>query len=234
LFMALLDADRFEGRFREGVHTVDVSDMMRRMMKEQLLRFDATPLFPERRASTVLFRLSDLEALLYQQVTEYVREEFNRAEALQQGGRVRTVGFALTVLQRRLASSPEAIYQSLRRRRERLQSRLRELELLARGQRLAQARPVPTEDYRDEDWEDLDEAPAEELEAIEEEVLDLATAARTIEELRAEIASLARLEDLANQVRRSGTDRKWDELRRLLLDEEAMFDSAGQRQKLVI
>jgi len=38
-----------------------------------------------------------------------------------------TVGFALTILQRRLASSPEAIYQSLRRRRERLEKKLREL-----------------------------------------------------------------------------------------------------------
>ena len=36
LFMALLDADRFEGRFRDGVHTVDVSDLMRRLPKEQL------------------------------------------------------------------------------------------------------------------------------------------------------------------------------------------------------
>jgi superfamily II DNA or RNA helicase len=31
LFMGLLDADRFEGRFREGVHKADVSDMMRRL-----------------------------------------------------------------------------------------------------------------------------------------------------------------------------------------------------------
>jgi len=36
------------------------------------------------------------------------------------------MGFALTMLQRRLASSPEAIYQSLRRR-ERLEKRCREL-----------------------------------------------------------------------------------------------------------
>src|SRR5690554_5522312 len=36
LFLALLDADRFEGRFRDGVHTVDVSDLMRRMVKENL------------------------------------------------------------------------------------------------------------------------------------------------------------------------------------------------------
>ena len=73
------------------------------------------------------------EAHLYKAVTDYVREEFNRAEALQNDKRAGTVGFALTILQRRLASSPEAIYQSLRRRRERLEKRLRELELLQRG-----------------------------------------------------------------------------------------------------
>ena len=58
LFMALLDADRFEGRFRDGVHTVDVSDLMRRMVKEQLLKFDGRPLFPERLAYTVPYQLS--------------------------------------------------------------------------------------------------------------------------------------------------------------------------------
>src|SRR5512136_1479186 len=45
LFMALLDADRFEGRFRDGVHTVDTSDLLRRLPKEQLLKFDGRPLF---------------------------------------------------------------------------------------------------------------------------------------------------------------------------------------------
>src|SRR2546425_1467212 len=133
LFMALLDGDRFEGKFRDGVHQVDVSDLMRRMVKEGLLKFDGTPLFPERIAYTVQYNLSDAEAALYKHVSDYVREEFNRAEAVQNDKRVRTVGFALTILQRRLASSPEAIYQSLRRRRERLESRLRELELLQRG-----------------------------------------------------------------------------------------------------
>src|SRR6266540_880513 len=115
LFMALLDGDRFEGRFRDGVHAADTSDLMRRLTKEQLLKFDGTPLFPERIATTVPYALSDAEAVLYQQVTAYVREEFNRAEALQNNKRAGTVGFALTILQRRLASSPEAIYQSLRR-----------------------------------------------------------------------------------------------------------------------
>src|SRR5438034_5903177 len=133
LFMALLDGDRFEGRFRDGVHATDVSDLMRRMVKEGLLKFDGTPLFPERIAYTVPYKLSDAEAGLYQAVTDYVRDEFNRADALQNDRRAGTVGFALTILQRRLASSPNAIFHSLRRRRERLQKQLRELELLRRG-----------------------------------------------------------------------------------------------------
>ena len=101
LFMALLDGARFEGRFRDGVHTADAGDMMRRMVKESLYKFDATPLFPERRAYAVPYKLSDGEVRLYQEVTEYVQQEFNRAEALQNDKRAGTVGFALTILQRR-------------------------------------------------------------------------------------------------------------------------------------
>ena len=215
LFMALLDGDRFEGRFRDGVHTVDVSDLMRRMVKEKLLKFDGTPLFPERIAYTVPYKLSDNEARLYKEVTEYVREEFNRAEALQNDKRAGTVGFALTILQRRLASSPEAIYQSICRRCERLEKRLRELKLLQRGAYVqAMAADAPYLD--EEDLEDLDDAPDVEVEEIEEQVLDQATAARTIDELEAEIKTLKRLENLALTVRRSGEDRKWRELANLL------------------
>ena len=79
LFMALLDADRFEGRFRDGVHRADVSDLMRRLTKEELLKFDGRPLFPERRAYTVEYALSAAETALYAEVTDYVREEMNRA-----------------------------------------------------------------------------------------------------------------------------------------------------------
>jgi len=216
LFMALLDGDRFEGRFRDGVHTVDVSDLMRRMVKENLLKFDGTPLFPERIAYTVPYRLSDAEAKLYAEVTSYVREEFNRADALKDDKRVGTVGFALTILQRRLASSPEAIYQSLRRRRERLEGRLRELELLQRGAEVPSVLPDGVPILDPEAVEDLEEAPDSEVEAVEEEILDQATAARTITELKAEIETLNRLEALALAVRRSGEDRKWRELASLL------------------
>src|SRR5450756_3081230 len=205
LFMALLDGDRFEGRFRDGVHSSDVSDLMRRMVKENLLKFDGTPLFPERIAYTVPYKLSDAEARLYKEVTDYVREEFNRAEALQNDKRAGTVGFALTILQRRLASSPEAIYQSLRRRRERLEKRLREMEVLQRG---GQAAPILAPMLDAEDMEDIEEAPDNEVEAVEEEILDQATAARSIIELKAEIVTLKGLEALALQVRHSETDTK--------------------------
>ena len=222
LFLALLDGDRFEGRFRDGVHQVEVSDLMRRMVKERLLKFDGRPLFPERIAYTVPYKLSTTEAQLYKQVTDYVREEFNRAEALQNDKRAGTVGFALTILQRRLASSPEAIYQSLRRRRERLEKRMRELELLQRG---AAAQPVASgPELDEEDINDLEEAPENEVEETEEQILDQATAASTIAELKAEIATLTRLESLAADVRRSGQDTKWRELAHLLGE---IFTPAG-------
>lgn len=231
LFMALLDGDRFEGRFRDGTHVGDVSDLMRRMVKENLLKFDATPLFPERIAYTVPYKLSTAETELYSAVTEYVTEEFNRAEALQNDKRAGTVGFALTVLQRRLASSPEAIYQSLHRRAERLESRLRELELLQRGNAVSLP-PDVVPDLDDEDVEDLEEAPDNEVEAVEEQILDQATAARTIAELKSEIATLRRLEGLALGVRRSGTDTKWRELASLLgeIFTPASLSSTGREQ----
>ena len=220
LFMALLDGDRFEGRFRDGAHTADVSDLMRRMVKEDLFKFDATPLFPERIAYTVPYKLSDAEAQLYKEVTDYVREEFNRADALD-GKRRGTVGFALTILQRRLASSPEAIAQSLINRRKRLESRLNELKLLQRGANVDQIFAIRALD--DEDVEDLEDAPEDEVAEAEEEILDQATAARTIDELRAEIETLKRLESLAETVRFSGEDRKWRELASLL---EEIFSPA--------
>jgi SNF2 family DNA or RNA helicase len=236
LFLALLDADRFEGRFRDGVHAVDPSDLMRRLVKERLLKFDGTPLFPERWAYTVNYKLSDLEAKLYKEVTAYVQEGMNRAERLAQEGEGRRgnlVGWALTILQRRLASSPHAIAESLRRRRERLEKRLREEQLLRRA---AEATLDTTEGLNGqfEEPEDIEDAPATEVEATEEQVVDQASAARTIAELQAEIQDLIRLEGLAQRVRSSGTDKKWEELSSLLQNNSEMFDAAGFRRKLVL
>lgn len=226
LFMSLIDPERFAGAQRTSNQAIDVSDVMRRLVKEDLLKFDGTPLFPERRAYTVNYDLSPKESVLYHEVTSYVQEEFNRADQLS-NERKNTVGFALTILQRRLASSPEAIYQSLHRRRERLENRLNEEKLGKRA-----------EEYRssinyDADYDD-DDYSSEEIEREEENVADQASAARTIQELETEIRTLKRLERIANEVRLSGEDRKWDELSKLLQDNECMFTADGQREKLII
>lgn len=225
LFMSLLDPDRFEGVVRNSQQSIDVSDVMRRLVKEDLLKFDGKPLFPERQAATIRYDLSDLEAKLYQQVSDYVREEFNRADKLS-GERKNTIGFALTVLQRRLASSPEAIYQSLHRRRERLESRLGEERL---GKRVSELHSDTGRDDFDED-----ELSAGDLEEIEDSVTDQASAAATIAELEAEIVTLKSLEYLADEVRRSGDDRKWKELSSLLQNNELMYTESGAREKIII
>ncbi|ENO82828.1 ATP-dependent RNA helicase [Thauera sp. 27] len=232
LFLSLLDSDRFYGKFRDGAHKVDVSDLMRRMVKEEMLRFDGTKLFPERHAYTVNYRLSDLEAALYGAVTDYVKTEMNRADQLEDGARRGTVGFALTALQRRLASSPEAIYQSLRRRRTKLQRRVEEEKLRQRGEVLANS--VFTNGAGEDIWDAPDNLVPEDYEEFEESVVDQATAARTIVELQAEIVILEGLEEQARQVVHSGQDRKWDELSRLLQDTPEMRDADGRQRKLIV
>ncbi len=221
LFLTLLDRDRFEGRYRQGVHSAGTEGLIRRMVKEDLLTFEGRPLFPERVAETVPYELTDAEAALYEQVTTYVREEMNRAAQLD-GKRRNTVGFALTVLQRRLASSPEAIYRSLVRRSARLE---RHRVDVING----------TEPVFDSasGWDD-EEYSAEEVEELEEELLDAATSARTVAELDAELASLRDLIDSARTVRDSATDRKWSELRTILEDHTLATDDAGGRRKLIV
>jgi superfamily II DNA or RNA helicase len=226
LFLSLLDSDRFYGKFRDGVHRVDVSDLMRRMVKEEMVRFDGAPLFPERKAYTVNYALSDPEAALYEAVTQYVKTEMGKADQLA-GGRKGSVGFALAALQRRLASSPAAIFQSLRRRKERLERRLREEQLGERGGTLlAESLAVVPDDD--------DELTAEEQEDLEETLIDRATAARSGAELAQEIAILGRLEGQARALVASGLDRKWDELSRILQDDPAMRDAGGRQRKLII
>lgn len=226
LFLSLLDSDRFYGKFRDGVHKVDTSDLIRRMVKEELVKFDGTPLFPERKAYTVNYKLSEIEAALYEAVTEYVKTEMGKADALK-GPRKGSVGFALTALQRRLASSPEAIFQSLKRRKERLENRLREERLLARGQQFSsqnlEAAP-----------EDDDDLSAEEQEDLEEKLTDAATAAESITELEGEIVILALLVEQARGVVDSGLDRKWDELSKILQNDPNMRDAGGRQRKMIV
>ncbi|MDT0467821.1 DEAD/DEAH box helicase [Streptomyces gibsoniae] len=221
LFLTLLDRDRFEGRQKRSA---DVSGIMRRMIKEDLLTFEGRKLFPERIAETVPYTLTALEYDLYEDVTHYVREGMNRADRIG-GKRKNTVGFALTVLQRRLASSPEAIYKSLVRRTERLERKKQEILNGTAGE------SMPTIDLADFDNDDFS---AEEIEEAEEGLLDAATAAQTVEELNVELTELRALVKTAQRVREAGTDRKWAELSALLRDHALVTDANGRPRKLIV
>ncbi|WP_423861181.1 DEAD/DEAH box helicase [Arachnia propionica] len=247
LFMSLLDRDRFEGQYRQGVHRTDTKGLMRRMVKEDLLTFEGKPLFPERRAYTVAYELSPAERELYDLVTDYVRTEMGRAECISQAGdrkRGNNVGFALTVLQRRLASSPEAILRSLERRQRRLEDRLRELTRIQETANPAEKEQTAARfdaklpslsihDYEDMDLETTDSERLQ-FETQVEYVVDRATAAQTIPELRAEIAILEDLIRVAYKVRRLDDDKKWVQLRTILDEQLLAGDGTGAARKIII
>ena len=234
-FMTLIDPERFAGRLRDG-EVPDVSDVMRRLVKENLTTFDGRRLFPQRHAHSLNFELSEPEDALYQAVTDYVRVGMNRAVRMQEEGDKRRgimVGFALAGLQRRLASSPAAIYHSLRRRTERLKTQADELRHLA-----ATGEPIPIMELpkgvRIGDLEDFDfdDYADDELENLEDFVIDAASAAATAEELEIEVAELEVLVKLADDVRNSGVDTKWIELRDLLRSDH--FLGAESSGKLIV
>jgi superfamily II DNA or RNA helicase len=232
LFMSLLDPDRFAGRLRHARSMPDVADLMRRYVKENLLTFDGKRLFPERRAITVNYDLSPDEQGLYEAVTSYVQDGMGRAQAMEQGGDRRrglAVGFALAALQRRLASSPEAIYQSLRRRKDRLTSQLQE------ARRIGEISAVQRlgGQLADPDGFDADDFDDEEFERLEDEAIENAMTAESMVELEGEIVELRQLEALASDVRASGLDRKWVELSAILQSPE-LTASGGEPRKLIV
>lgn len=246
-FMRLIDEDRFAGIYRAGVHRSNTKGLMRRMVKEDLLTFEGKPLFPERIASTVSYELSPAEKRLYEDVTEYVRTQMGRARSITESGdkkRGNTIGFALTVLQRRLASSPEAIFQSLRRRRDRLSARLKEVrEIRAR---VELSGPIPLSDLLHSDLPDIpdhdidslfDELTDEERFQFEESLetfVDLATASESVADLELEIASLDDLVGEAHRVRLLDEDRKWNELRSILESKVLLSGKDGSPRKIIV
>ncbi len=241
LFMALLDEDRFAGKEKDSVHRSDPNDLMRRLIKEDLYTFEGKKLFPERRSYTAQYELSPSEKLLYEKVTEYVREEMNRAdrnaEQEEGGGKRRVnVGFALMTLQRRLASSPFAIHRSIERRREKLEARFKEEKLLLQGRQIGEQliKEETFEDLKAEEIDDIyEDNDANEIEEKENKFISNATTALTISELKLEIETLKDLETLSKRVVNAGTDAKWQELDRILNDQR-MIDSNGARRKLVL
>ncbi|KGX84856.1 DEAD/DEAH box helicase [Pontibacillus litoralis] len=120
--MRLLDDDIFSDLSANESLKEKSNPFIIRRLKESMKNFDGTPIFPKRTTKTIQYKLSDQELNLYNQVTDYVREHFNRA--MNNGSN--STAFAMMLLQRRLSSSIEAIHVSLKRRKMRLENLLDE------------------------------------------------------------------------------------------------------------
>ena len=209
--MSLIDHDIFSQLNRSDSILEKSNPYVIRRLKENMLNFDGTPLFPKRTTKTLGFDLSPAEFDLYEAVTEYVRHHFNRAK---QNNRP-NVAFAMMILQRRLSSSIEAIYLSLVRRKERLQ------KALETGQKVKQMIL---------DYEDYEDSSLEEQELLEEhaegeyEELDL-------DELQVEIEMLDQLIRKANVIRQNQNERKYLELEKTLFGANGLL---AQGEKMLI
>ncbi|UCZ53202.1 DEAD/DEAH box helicase [Bacillus shivajii] len=209
--MSLVDHDIFSQLNRGEAIFEKSNPYVVRRLKENMVNFDGTPLFPKRTTKTLGFNLSHAEIDLYEAVTDYVRHYFNRAKQNNKPN----VAFAMMILQRRLSSSVEAIYLSLVRRKERLQ------KVLETGQKVQQMM-LDYEDYEDSSLEEqeLFEAYAE----GEFEELDF-------DELQVEIEMLDQLIRKANVIRQNQNERKFLELEKTLFGADSLL---AQGEKILI
>ena len=210
LFLDLLEPGFFADTdmLAQSIHDKDNPLFLRRL-KEDMKDFNGLPLFPPRHVHTKKFRLSEDEKTLYNAVTNYVQEHFNKAIQKEK----RNVVFALIILQRRLASSIRAIRSSLERRRKRLQDLYDKAQLFESGE-------LKIDKY----IEDLAE---EERWRQEEELLTRLTSADNLDDLKAEIDALELLVNLAREVEQKEVEAKLTELKAVI--KEKGIKESGQK-----
>ena len=76
--------------------------------KEEMVRFDGRPLYPQRHCDTLSYALRPAEQELYDATTRYIAETYNKARILNRSA----ARLAMSVFQRRLASSTYALMRS--------------------------------------------------------------------------------------------------------------------------
>lgn len=208
LLLSLLDRDVFATQAGVAIATGEQSPFFLRRMKEAMKDWQDRPLFLPRHVSTPPYNLSHPEFELYEEVTRYVRQGMALANQQADSTKRRNVGLALTVLQRRLASSLHAVTRSLERRHEKLTLELEALRISGRQEANLADTGVSLSD--DDDPED-DEG--------NEEKLSGTSGARNVHELAEEVEWLARLVTQARTTRASTTERKLQEFERVVQDQ---------------
>ena len=196
-----------------------------RRTKEEMVDLAGNPLYRQRTCRTFSFDLTggeDGEQALYHHTTAWLREHYNRAHRNRSAAQL-----AMSVFQRRLASSTSALLRSFERRIEKLerdvadwQSGRLDAESLAHRERLL-ARRQRADFFdthgADEDVREDGVTPGERSEDFEDAVLGAVTAV-TIEELRREIEVLQGLRAHALALVDAGDESKFEKLREVLED----------------
>lgn len=205
-FLRLLDPEQFiSDKLNPQMLSLEDSPWFLRRIKEELRDFEGRKLFKHRYPITVPFDLSGQELHLYNQVTKYINKYLGKTKGRKQAA----VALARTVLQRRLASSLNAIFSSLKKRQRRFADLLEELDGLSlteqRDRLMNLGKPVDSEVESD----DCDEEQLEDL-AIE------STVAEQLDQLREELRELERLVKLAQQTIDIGTETKLNALKECL------------------
>lgn len=213
LFLDLLRPGFFSKTdlLRESIEKEENPLFVRRL-KEDMKDFKGNKLFPPRHVSTVSFPLTEAEKDLYEAVTTYVKEYFDRAKEN------RSITFAMMILQRRLTSSTHAILRSLERRKERLE------ELLELPDKIKQDRDYEAvKNLTEEDLEDMEE---KDRWKIEEKLMHL-TLAQNIDDVKAEIAKIEELIICAKAVRAEEIESKLVKLR------DEILSNIGDKKLLI-
>jgi superfamily II DNA or RNA helicase len=148
LLLRLLDADWS----RASAHVDGANPMVLRRTKEEMRKPNGEPLYPERIVETEHYTISHEEGELLERVHKFIRKRYDRAQSANQ----QNAAFALLTLERRMASSPYALRESLRRIRGKIADRLA-------GQEVPQSTDGADGDWTD--WEELSEQERWEREA---------------------------------------------------------------------
>lgn len=210
-----------------------------RRLKEEMAYLDGRTLYPPRETSTHSYDLKGRgergrpmvtgdvsEQALYDETTKYIEHYYNRSRILNRSA----ARMAMSVFQRRLASSTWALLCSLQRRLDRLEELIQkirsgeideeQLRALQRKSERELARDVFDEKTADEETAEP-EAESEEREEeneVEERRAVRGVIATSLAELEAECIMVRGLVRLAEQVYDRGQESKFEKLHELLSD----------------
>ena len=186
-----------------------------RRTKEEMVTFEGQALYPQRRCDTISYLLNESEQALYEATTRYISQIYNQAQILNRSA----ARLAMTVFQRRQASSTYALMRSFERRLVRLDEAIElvrsgHMDELESGQTRLGDVPDFFETYTAD--EDIDESNAKEgHEEFEEQAL-AGIVAPNLAQLRDERTEVEALIFLARQLVDKAEDSKFEKLREVL------------------